>query len=262
MLENLRLAVKRQKKLIIIFFLTIFLPSVSLSIFGIRAIRNERFRLAKQQENEHRRAAEFLKSQISAQFKELESTLQNLARSTPFLRKDDKDIQNLLHAQLAEHPMVEQVFVSFEREELWFPLFQPAPNGTSSSSGSPPESNLLADLERAEAYEFEDRNYREAISLYRRIADQSVDKNLKAQMLTHISRCLMKAEDYKGAIQNYKTISKNYKIILKTRLLPDCRWPLSVDYKRQYAIDAWVNIKGLSTLPWIYMGIFFICVGT
>jgi len=209
MLENLRLAVKRQKKLIIIFFLTIFLPSVSLSIFGIRAIRNERFRLAKQQENEHRRAAEFLKSQISAQFKELESILQNLAQSTAFLRKDDTDIQNLLHAQLAEHPMVEQVFVAFDSEESWFPLFQPAPNGIS-SSGSPPESNLLADLERAEAYEFEDRNYRRAISIYRRIADQSGDNNFKAQMLTNISRCLMKAEDYKGAIQSYKTISEDY----------------------------------------------------
>ncbi len=210
MLENLRLAVKRQKKLIIIFFLTIFLPSVSLSIFGIRAIRNERFRLAKQLENEHRRAAEFLKSQISAQFKELESILQNLAQSTALLQKDDTDIQNLLQAQLAEHPMVEQVFVAFESEESWFPLFQPMPSGISSSSGSPSERNLLVDLKRAEAYEFEDRNYSRAISLYKRLADQSGDKNFKAQMLTHISRCLMKAEDYTGAIQNYKTISEDY----------------------------------------------------
>jgi len=62
MIENLKIALKRQKKLIIIFFLTIFLPSVLLSIFGIRAIRNEQFRLEKQIENEHRRAVDFLKN--------------------------------------------------------------------------------------------------------------------------------------------------------------------------------------------------------
>lgn len=47
MLKNLKLAVKRQRKLILIFFLTILIPSITLSIFGIRAIRNERFGLRK-----------------------------------------------------------------------------------------------------------------------------------------------------------------------------------------------------------------------
>ncbi|MCK4263970.1 MAG: hypothetical protein KAX27_03420, partial [Candidatus Aminicenantes bacterium] len=53
-------------------------------------------------------------------------------------------------------------------------------------------------------------NYRSAISLYRRLADQSQDKNFKAQMLANISRCLMKAEDYTGAIQNYRRICEDY----------------------------------------------------
>jgi len=38
MLENLKLAIVKQKRLIIIFCLTIFIPSISLSICGIRAI--------------------------------------------------------------------------------------------------------------------------------------------------------------------------------------------------------------------------------
>jgi hypothetical protein len=113
MLENLKLALKKQKRLIIIFCLTIFIPSISLSIFGIRAIRNERFRLAKQIENEHRRAAENLKLQIDSQFEELSSILQNLARSDAFLQRDDAGIKNLFEAQLVENSLVEQVFVAF-----------------------------------------------------------------------------------------------------------------------------------------------------
>ncbi len=195
MLENLKLAVKRQKKLIIIFLLTIFIPSISLSIFGIRAIRNERFRLAKQIENEHRKAAEFLKSQISAQFKELGSILQNLAQSTAFLQRDDAGIKNLFETQLAENPLVDQVFVAFEKEEAWFPLFQPNPSDILYSSSPASKGIQLSGLKRAEANEFKDRNYKGAISLYKSLADQSPDTNFKAQMLANISRCLVKADD-------------------------------------------------------------------
>ena len=37
MLENLRIAIRKQRKLILIFFLTIFLPALTLSVFGVRA---------------------------------------------------------------------------------------------------------------------------------------------------------------------------------------------------------------------------------
>ena len=127
MLENLRLAVKRQKKLIIIFCLTIFIPSISLSVFGIRAIRNERFRLARQVENEHRRAAQDLKSQISSYLKDLGSVLQSLAQSSTLLQKNVAGTKNLLDDEIAGNSLVEQVFVAFEGEEPFFTLLQPVP---------------------------------------------------------------------------------------------------------------------------------------
>lgn len=210
MLENLKFAVKRQKKLIIIFLLTIFIPSISLSIFGIRAIRNERFRLAKQVENEHRRAAELLKSHISAQFTELGSILLNLAQSTVFIQRDAAGIKNLFETQLAENPLVDQVFIAFEKEEAWFPLFQPNPSDILYSSSPGSEEIQKSRLKRAEASEFKDRNYKSAISLYRSLADLSPDTNFQAQMLANISRCLVKAEDYAGAIQNYQRICEVY----------------------------------------------------
>jgi len=88
MLDNLKIAVKRQKKLIIIFLITIFLPSIALSVFGIRSIRNERFRLVKQLEDEHKRAADFLKNQISSRFADIEIILQNQAQHPSFNQKD------------------------------------------------------------------------------------------------------------------------------------------------------------------------------
>ena len=220
MLENLRLAVKRQKRLIIIFLLTIFLPSVTLSIFGIRAIRNERYRLDKQIENEHRRAAEILKSQINARFKELESTLQSTVQSSVFLQRDDTGLKKLLDAQLGSRPLVEHVFVAFENKKPWFPLFQPENLRVSPSSSSPPGQNLQEGLKRAEAFEFKDKNYKRAISVYRNLADRSGDNHFKAQMLANISRCLMKAEDYNGALKSYRRICEDYPMSMGSSGLP------------------------------------------
>jgi len=220
MLENLRLAVKRQKKLIIIFCLTIFIPSISLSIFGIRAIRNERFRLAKQIENEHRRAAESLKSQVGFHLEELGLVLQNLARSNAFLQRDDAGIQNLLEAQLAGNPLVEEVFVAFEGEAPFFPLFQPRPGGSTPSFDLVSEVSLQERLKRAESYEFKEKNYKSAISVYRGLFDRSKDINVKAGMLANVARCLMKAEDYRRAIQHYQKIGDDYPESLSSTGLP------------------------------------------
>ena len=126
MFENLKIALRKQKKLIIIFFLTIFLPSISLSIFGIRAIRNERFRLAKQIENENRRATDLLKTQINSRFMELESDLQKLAQHPSFFGKNRQAIRDLLNSQLADNNLIEQIFIVYKSAEPQFPLFEPS----------------------------------------------------------------------------------------------------------------------------------------
>ncbi len=210
MLENLQLALKKQKKLIVIFLLTIFIPSISLSIFGIRAIRNERFRLDSQIENKNRREAELLKSQITDQFKELGFMLLNLARLPLFQQRDASGIKDLLDAQLGENPLVDQVFVAFDKEEAWFPLFQPNPSDLVYSQTLGLDEFQRSELKRAEDSEFKDKNYKRAISLYSGIADRSKDPNFKAQMLANIARCLKKAEDYMGAIQNYQRICEDH----------------------------------------------------
>jgi len=219
MLENLRLAVQRQKRIILIFFLTIFVPSVFLGIFGIRAIRNERFRVAKQLENEHRRAAEYLISQVKNNFRELGSRLQNLAYSSSVTDRDYAGIKNAVVNQLSENPLIEFVFIAYEDGKPFFPQFQPISKEKMSSL---PEftSSQLARLRRAEGYEFEQKRYDLAISLYRELFNQSKDQNLKAQMLANMARIQVKRQDYENAIKNYKTIIDDYKFSLSSSDLP------------------------------------------
>ena len=219
MLENLRIAVKRQKRIILIFFLTIFIPSVFLGIFGIRAIRNERFRVAKQLENEHRRAAEYIKSQVQNSFRELGSNLQNLAHSSSLTEKDYPEIKNMMVTQLGDSPLIEYVFIVYEDEEPFFPQFQPALSAQATSIPQFTRSQLTI-LRRAERYEFEQKRYDMAISLYRELFDQSQDENFMAQMLANMARSQAKKKDYENAIKNYQTIIEDYKFSLSSSKLP------------------------------------------
>ncbi len=219
MLENLRIAVKRQKRMILIFFLTIFIPSIFLGIFGIRAIRNERYRAAKQLENEYRRAAEYLKSQVHGHFRELGSGFQKLAHSSFLADKDYSRIKNEIVNQLADNPLMEFVFIAYEDSEPFFPQFQPVPKDRISSL---PKftSSQLARLRRAEGYEFEQKRYDMAISVYGELFGQLEDQNLKAQMLADMARAQVKMKDYGKAVNNYKTVIDNYKFSLSSLGLP------------------------------------------
>src|SRR4030042_3395198 len=104
MLENLRIALRKQKKLILIFFLTIFLPALTLSVFGVRAIRNERFRLAKQEENEGRRAARFIRAHVQSKFEAIARALEGMAGDPAFMGKDHAAIHDLAEKRLAAGP--------------------------------------------------------------------------------------------------------------------------------------------------------------
>jgi signal transduction histidine kinase/tetratricopeptide (TPR) repeat protein len=210
MLENLKIALKRQKKLVLIFFLTIFLPSVSLSIFGIRAIRNEKFRLARQAEVELRRSADYLKTQIRTRLKDIDSTLQNLSQHPSFSDKNYSAIRELVETRLASNPTVEQTFLVYKNEAPLFPLVQDVSKAAISVSALSFGNSQVQKLKEAEDYEFRQGNYRKAISLYEEIFSTTKDKNYQAQMLNSIGRCFTKLRNSKEAIKAYLRICEEY----------------------------------------------------
>jgi signal transduction histidine kinase len=210
MIENLKIALRRQKRLIIIFFLTILLPSLSLSIFGLRALRIEKFRLVKQIENEHRKAAEIIKAQVDFQFREIEGGLQEIAQSSSFLEENYPDLKNLLSDQLSRKKLIDQVFIVYKNKKPWFPFFEAASPGSFSLSAFPLGGLQLEKLKRAEEYEFRQKKYKEAISLYQELFSLLKDKNHKAQMLNNIARVWVKIRNYPQALKYYAEICDEY----------------------------------------------------
>jgi len=222
MLDNLKIALRRQKKLIIIFFLTIFIPSVTLSIFGIRSIRHEKFRQAEQIENEHRRAADFIRRQVDSRFKDIETALLNLAQDEIFLKKDTHAIRNLLSNRFANNQLIEHAFLVYENESPRFPLFQTAADIKGRFPITQQTETVKNNLKKAEEYEFKSKNFRRAIRTYEQLILQSRGDNFKAQMQNNIARCYTKLEDYDQAIKNYSLICDKYPESLSSSGLPLC----------------------------------------
>jgi len=220
MIDDLKIALKRQKKLIAIFLLTIFIPSISLSIFGIRSVINEKFRLAKQIENEHIRIADFFKTQIQSRIKDVDVSLQNLVQYPSFVEMDYKDLKELLKDRLGNNPLVEHAFIIYKNKEPLFPLYQPAILKLDIEVSKPFTASQREKLQKAEEYEFRYKNYRSAISIYDNLYIHLKDENKKAQMLNNIARCFVKLKKYQQSIKIYSRITNEYPRSITSTGLP------------------------------------------
>ena len=192
MINNLKIALQRQKKLIALFLLTIIVPSLVLSIFGVTAIRNEKFRLTQQFESSHKRIADYLKTNISSKLNDLENVMQSLVQYPVFSGKDFEAIKDLLNNRLVQNDFVEQIIVIYEDEDPFFPLFP-----ITAKESSPLVTSYLSDtqqikLKKAEEFEYVHKNYSMSISLYNELLSSLKDRNEQARMLNHIARTLIK----------------------------------------------------------------------
>jgi tetratricopeptide (TPR) repeat protein len=212
MKKDLIIALRRHKRLIAIFMLTIFLPSVLLSIFGILALRNEKFRLEKQFEDEQLKIAEHFKSQVGSNIRDAENVLQLLGQSPLLINKEYEEIEPLLDDQVAENRLLGQFFIVYNDTEPWFLHFL-------ADTGKPPVESTLefnasqqGNLKRAERYEFIQINYPKAISIYEELLISVRDKNLQGQILNHIARNLVKSGKYQEAAEIYSRIINDVSI--------------------------------------------------
>jgi len=210
MLENLRIALKRQKKLLLIFLIFVLLPSISLAVFGIRAIKSERFRLAKQLENEHRRAAESLKIQVDSRIKDIQLFVQNLATHPFFAARDISALVDLVRNRREENPFVEQVFIFYAGSETLFPLFRKPVVGQAAQQADIMNRSQMSVLKQAEDEEFIKKNFGRARSLYNQLFSASNNRVFKARMLISSARCSMKQKEHAKAIDEYSRLQRDY----------------------------------------------------
>jgi signal transduction histidine kinase len=140
----------------------------------------------------------------------LDLTLQNLSQNPCFSDRNYSAIKELLETRLASNPLAEQIFLVYKNEAPLFPLFRDATKTAISVSAASFSDSQTQKLKEAEEYEFKQKNFRRAISLYEEVFSITKDKNYQAQMLNNIGRCFTKLKSCKEAIKIYLRICEQY----------------------------------------------------
>jgi signal transduction histidine kinase len=210
MFQSLKIAVKQQKKLLVVFFITIFLPSVSLSIFGIVALRNEKFRLEKQIENEQLQIGNSIKGKIEVKLEEIGDRLINLVTYSSIRQKDYPVIKELLTELSKGDSLVGTTFLLYRNEEPFFPLFQTAFEENVSTSMVTYDNSLQQQIKNAEGAEYVRNDYLRAVSIYNNTLLKSNNHTIKGRILNHLGRNYMKAGKFQEATNVYSRIINDY----------------------------------------------------
>ena len=210
---------QQQKRLIFLFLLTIVIPSLVLSISGILAIRNERYRNEQQILEKQQNAMTLLKNQFSGQIKNLLALLQNTARLPAFHDNDYTAIRQHLNPILNGSEPVDQLFILFKERDPFFPLLHYAPDTLKYSETvlTPEQEALLA---RGMKAEFESNDYAAAVLIYTELAERTSEYNTKAQMMNNLARCQKKNRFTAAAANTYTKIIKQFPASFTNTRLP------------------------------------------
>ncbi len=94
---------------------------------------------------------------------------------------------------------MEQFFIVYSNAGPWFPPLQPVMDHTVSKSTLELNDVQQDKLREAETYEFSQKNYQSAVSIYNDLMTEVKEKNGQAQLLNRIARNLIKSKEYKKA---------------------------------------------------------------
>ncbi len=210
MLDNLKVVLVQHKKFLAIFFVVVFLPSIVLAFFGIRAIYNERYKLQQQNLEQQKTLMRSLQAGILSCIDRESSQLKKLSANEVISEKNYRGIHDLISKHLEDEMFFGHIVIWDLNESLWLPGFQTFPPETKSLTVPEEWKKWRPDLQMAERAEFRRRNIAEALSLYKRILDRAKDSQVKAWILSRIARCEIKREDFEQALNVYRSLLTNF----------------------------------------------------
>src|SRR5512139_2186227 len=127
MLNNLRLVLLQNKKFLATFFLVVFLPSLILAYFGIRAIRNERYKLQQLNLEQQRGFAKTLEAEVQSLIERETSSLREFSTSRAMVDQDYISLHELISNRIQGKSFLGQVVLFYGDGQLWFPGLAPLP---------------------------------------------------------------------------------------------------------------------------------------
>jgi signal transduction histidine kinase len=201
----------KRKRIIILFFIGVVLPSLLLGYLAFRGVKNDQALVEKNRLDDQRRNAESVIRTVGAYVSAVEQDFQKTLAERPSVSPDAFLLS--LEKFKFKHPSVEDVFFLLDADKIRLPignlLFLPK-DLLPLSPADPWPSSLAENMLAAQRLEFEQRNYRRALERYQQLFDASADPQTKGQLLNAIARVQNKSGFTKQAMRSYAAIARDF----------------------------------------------------
>lgn len=211
----------KSKKIPLLFLIGIGIPCLLLGYLAFRGIQNDQALLEKEKLNDHRKILELITRSVEENILTVEQTfLLALTKSLDFYQpKLIRSIDSLKE----QNPLVEEVFISENFENIRFPLANLSflPDGSTQSLSSPSRTSAPArKVPDGQQLEFQQKKYRQALAIYQKDFEQTSDTQIKGELLSSIARVQKKSALFRDAVKTYEAIARDYSNILTTGGVP------------------------------------------
>ncbi len=201
----------KRTRIVLLFLFGIILPSLLLGYLAFRGVQNDRALLEKNRLDEHRGIAEEVSQKVDESLLDTEQAFQK------FLSEKNPNNPSGMIQQLEDlktsYPLIEEVF-AFQSDQTiqFFGVFflYRSSGSIQLSDNSYPNQSVPRLLQQAEQFEFQNQDYKRALSIYRQALRATPDSHIRADLLNKIARVQKKSKQFQEAIKTYQTIADKY----------------------------------------------------
>jgi signal transduction histidine kinase len=192
-----------------------------LGYLAFRGIQNDKALLEKERLNDHRKILELITRSVEENILKVEQTFLLVLTKNQDIYQPE--LIRSIDSIKKQNPLVEEVFISENFENIHFPLANLLflPDGSTQSLSSPSLTSAPArKVPDGQQLEFQQKKYRQALASYQKDFIQTSDSQIKGELLSSIARVQKKSAHFLDAVQTYKVIARDYNDILTTGGVP------------------------------------------
>ncbi|MGD2120432.1 MAG: HAMP domain-containing sensor histidine kinase [Gemmatimonadota bacterium] len=200
-----------RKRILLLFFLGIALPSFLLGYLAFRGIQNDQALLERERRERHRQIAERIAGSLHADLAQLERSLHRA--TSPPQGTEPADVAPNLDSLRLRNPLIQAVFflepdgtVRLLGPPLLFSRARESPS-TAPPPGSPQASR---ELRSARILELRDEDYPQALAAYRRAYAEAPDTRTRGEALSAIARIQNKTGSFDDAAESYDRLLQEF----------------------------------------------------
>jgi signal transduction histidine kinase len=201
----------KSKRIPLLFLIGIGIPCLLLGYLAFRGIQNDQALLEKERLNDHRKILELINRSVEDSILKVEQVfLLTMIRNKGI---NQPDLIRSIDSLKKQNPIVEEVFIIGNFEEIYFPsakLLFLTDGSTQSFVTSSPTSTLVRKATTGQLLEFQKKKYRQAFTSYQKDFEQTSDPQIKGELLSSIARVQKKSALYQDAVRTYEIIARDY----------------------------------------------------